>query len=414
MIKVLLNACLIVGLVFPLETLAQTQLNVSLLLFNGKQREVYYNQFAQFERENPDIVLNIKDYEAEKYKLSIPDWLEQEFHSDVMYWFSGERLNWFVKQGWIEPIDEIWQQENWVEEFSPAAQSTVSINDRLYGLPMHYYPWAIYYKPSLFKKYDIPEITDWSSFLRAGEILKQNSIAPIAVGSKNNWPFAAWFDYLNLRINGLAFHKQLMSGEASYQSEEVRAVFRYWKYLIDNDYFFKGHELFTWKEILPYLYREKAGMMLMGNFWTSQLPESMSDEFKLVRFPTIDPSIAGYEEAPTNVWFIPKNRQNHEGAVKFLTFMARADVQQNINQAIGMLSPNRSAEVGNNDFLVAGKEMLDNAQGLSQFYDRDNPQPIATEGIKLMGEFAADPEQLDQIVIKLDELAKESFKANAN
>ncbi|MDB1123535.1 ABC transporter substrate-binding protein [Vibrio algarum] len=400
----------VVALAWSLNAFAQTQVKVSLLLFNGKQREVYHSQFAQFQNENPDLRLVIQDYEAEKYKAAIPEWLARDSHSDVMYWFSGERLNWFVKQNWIQPIDDVWESSNWDKMLSVGSKSTVLINNHLYALPMHYYPWAIYYKKSLFKKYDIPVPTDWTTFLQAGELLKQNRIAPIAVGSVNNWPFAAWFDYLNLRINGIDFHKQLMSGEADYQSDEVRQVFRYWQYLIENEFFIKGHEKYTWKEVLPYLYREKAGMMLMGNFWTSQIPDNLVEEFELIRFPMIKPEMPFYEEAPTNVWFIPKNRQNHEGAVRFLTFMARQDVQEKINQAIGMLAPNRYSEVGENHFLQTGKEVLDSAAGLSQFYDRDNPQPIATRGIKLMGQFAKNPKELNSILKQFDELAQESFK----
>lgn len=395
---------------WSLDGLAETQLKVSLLLFNGKQREVYHRQFAQFQTENPDLKLVVQDYEAEKYKSTIPEWLAQESHSDVMYWFSGERLNWFVTQNWIQPIDDIWVNSGWDEVLSVGSKTTVSIDGRLYALPVHYYPWAIYYKKSLFQKYDIPPPIDWTSFLHAGERLKQNRIAPIAVGSKNNWPFAAWFDYLNLRINGIHFHKQLMTGEASYQSDEVREVFKHWQYLIDNEFFIKGHEEYTWKEILPYLYREKAGMMLMGNFWTSQLPDNMGDDFELVRFPQMKTNMPFYEEAPTNVWFIPTNRKNHDGAVRFLQFMARVDVQEEVNQALGMLAPNRYSKVGDNHFLQAGKEVLTSAAGLSQFYDRDNPQPIATKGIQLMGQFAKNPKDLDSILKQFDELGKQSFK----
>jgi multiple sugar transport system substrate-binding protein len=388
---------------------AKDDLNVSLLLFNGKQREVYRSLFNRFEQENSDIKLRVRDYDSENYKNSIPSWLAQEIHSDVMYWFSGERLNWFVKQQWIEPIDDVWERTNWDQIMTKGSKSAVTIDNRLYALPMHYYPWAIYYKKSLFQNLEIPKPVDWQSFLQAGEALKRHNIAPIAVGSKNNWPFAAWFDYLNLRLNGLEFHQALMSGKRAYQSDEVKQVFEHWSYLIDNDFFIEGHSQYTWKEVLPYLYRGKAGMMLMGNFWTSQLPDNLHDEFEMIRFPKIKSDMPYYEEAPTNVWFIPKNTQNREGAVRFLKFMARADVQEEINQAIGMLSPNRNADVGNDVFLKAGKQVLDQAHGVSQFYDRDNPQPIATEGIKLMGEFADKPQRLPTILKQFDALAKESF-----
>ena len=28
-----------------------------------------------------------------------------------MFWFGGERLNWYVKKGWVLPLDEVWQED---------------------------------------------------------------------------------------------------------------------------------------------------------------------------------------------------------------------------------------------------------------------------------------------------------------
>ena len=156
-----------------------------------------------------------------------------------MYWFSGQRLREFVDNGWVKNIDLQWQELGWNEQFTVGSQSSVTFNGHKYALPVHYYPWAIYYKKSLFKHLNIEPPRNWEQFLRACEKLLDNNITPLVLGSKYKWTLSVWFDYLNLRINGLDFHQDLMTGRASYKDSRVKSVFKHWKVLIDRGLFFK-------------------------------------------------------------------------------------------------------------------------------------------------------------------------------
>lgn len=383
---------------------AAQELRVSLLLFNGIQRTAYSEQLAHFARENPDIELVIKNIESETYKRQIDDWLAATKHSDVMYWFSGERLRWFVDQGKIRALDALWAESGWGEQFTLAAQSSVTFNDQKYGVPMHYYPWAIYYNKSLFQSLNIPVPDDWEAFIQACSELAKNGITPIVMGSEDKWALAAWFAHLNLRINGLEFYQELMAGKISYKDQRVLNVFKHWEELIRKDYFIRGHEILNWKEAVPYIYREKGGMILLGNFWTSQIPASMRDNIGIVRFPVINQELPLYEQAPTDVLIIPQNVKNLAGAEKLLQFMARPDVQKELNDAIGMIAPNTHHVETNDQLLEDSYKILENATGLAQFYDRDSPEPFATEGMLQLARFVADPDVLPDVLDKLEQL----------
>ena len=86
---------------------ARTELNFSLLVINGEQRTAYLKQVQAFEKENPSIKVNIRGIHSAEYKANIENWLKAKQYSDVMFWFSGECLNWFVSQGLVAPIDEV-------------------------------------------------------------------------------------------------------------------------------------------------------------------------------------------------------------------------------------------------------------------------------------------------------------------
>ena len=75
------------------------------------------------------------------------------------------------------------------------------------------------------RKYGIEPPETWEEFLAACETLKGTACIPITIGTKYRWTAAAWFDYLNMRVNGPEFHINLMLGKESYDDPRVKEVF---------------------------------------------------------------------------------------------------------------------------------------------------------------------------------------------
>ena len=407
----ILQLVLLVFVFFSLPVSAQDNatLNFALLTVNGEQRSAFFEQVRKFERHYPSISVNLLAIEQEQYKANFESWLKADAHSDVMFWFGGERLNWFVSQGLIEPLDSVWQRYRWAERITSSARSAAEVSGQLYGLPIHYYNWGMYYNKALFNRHGLSEPKTWEEFIAVCRKLKALGLTPITLGSKETWPVAAWFDYINLRLNGLPFHQQLMKGEISYHDHRVKAVFEHLGELVEAGYFLPEHEQTSWKSALPFLYRDLAGMFLMGNFWTSQIPEQIKSKISLFRFPQINRDLLFYEEAPTDLLVIPSNAKNRREAEIFLNFMADETVQADLNEALGMLAPQQKNKQKKDHFLEIADEILSQAEGLSQYYDRDNRQPIALKGMAQIKRFMSNPKDLPAVLEELERLRKLSF-----
>jgi len=77
----------------------------------------------------------------------------------------------------------------------------------------------------LFEKAGIKgEPKTWDEFLDACKKLNESGVAPIAVGARDSWTLAAWFDYFDLRINGYAFHAA--ANKSPFCSRRVRVLAR--------------------------------------------------------------------------------------------------------------------------------------------------------------------------------------------
>jgi multiple sugar transport system substrate-binding protein/raffinose/stachyose/melibiose transport system substrate-binding protein len=182
----------------------------------------------------------------EDFKQAIRAYLTASTPPDVMTWFAGNRARFFIDKGLIMDISDVWESEGWNETYPTGFRAVSSVDDQQYFLPTNWYWWAVYYRTDIFEEYGLEPPETWEEFLEVAETLKANGVAPIAIGTKFRWTAAAWFDYLNMRVNGPEFHINLMLGKESYDDPRVKKVFTdYWAPLIENGYFIDDPAAYT-------------------------------------------------------------------------------------------------------------------------------------------------------------------------
>tara|TARA_R110001632_G_scaffold41641_2_gene104861 strand:+ start:34384 stop:35607 length:1224 start_codon:yes stop_codon:yes gene_type:complete len=400
-------------LVGAMALTAVSMANAGTLVINSDQadpapKKAFAEIVQKFEGENPDITVKYNLYDKEGYKTAIRNWLSTS-PPDVVFWYAGNRMKAFVDRGLFEDVSDVWIKED-LKTNMPSATPAMTINDKQWGVPYTYYQWGIYYRKDIFDTLGLSEPKTWDEFLAVNAKLKANDIAPIAIGTKYLWTAAGWFDYLNMRTNGLDFHIDLMDGKIPYTDPRVRKTFEHWKVLVDNGYFLENHASYSWQEAQPFLYNGKAAMYLIGNFIAPNFPKELDGKMGFFQFPQIDPAIGMAEDAPMDTIHIPAKADNKKDARKFLEFMARADNQTLVNAALLQIPPHKKAHAPDNYFLNKGVKMLNNASGTAQFYDRDTDPSMAQEGMKGFQEFMVKPERMDAILKRLEGVRKRVFK----
>lgn len=396
-------------------TLATTMMaaQAGTLVINSDQadpapKKAFAEIVDKFTAENPDVEIKYNLYDKEGYKTAIRNWLATS-PPDLVFWYAGNRMKTFVERGMFEDVSDIWESENLHTSMS-TAEAAMTIDDKQWGVPYTYYQWGVYYRKDIFEEKGLSEPKTWDEFLSVSAKLKADKIAPIAIGTKYLWTAAGWFDYLNMRTNGLQFHIDLMDGKIAYTDERVRKTFENWKQLVEPGYFLENHASYSWQEAQPFMYNGKAAMYLIGNFITPNFPAELDGKMGFFQFPQIDASVPMAEDAPMDTIHIPSKAKNKEDARKFLKFMARADNQTLVNAALLQIPPHKDAKAVDNYFLNKGVSMLSNAAGTAQFYDRDTAPSMAKEGMKGFQEFMVKPERLDAILKRLEKIRKRTFK----
>ena len=376
-------------------------------------KEAFEYIIKKFESENPDVTVEWNLFDHEGYKQSIRNFLNTN-PPDVANWYAGNRMRPFVEAGLFEDVSDIWSEsgDGKLSTSMSHALKSMTIDDRQWGVPYTYYQWGVYYRKDIFEDMGIDVPKTFDELLEICETLKENGITPITIGTKYLWTTAGVFDYLDLRVNGYEFHMDLTNGKVPYTDPRVHAVFDAWDKLVKPGYFLENHAAYSWQEALTPMVNGDAAMYVMGNFAVALLRDAglSDDQIGFFQFPEITQGLPMAEEAPTDTVHIPSKAKNKKDAKRFLLFMARADVQEEINKILGQLPINSESAVADDKFLKAGNKMLNNAYAMAQFYDRDAPPEMASAGMKGFQEYMVKPERRDAILERLEKARARVYK----
>src|SRR5260221_5782911 len=347
---------------------------------------------------HPDMQIQHSVINHEDFKQAIRAYVVAEPAPDVLTWFGGERARFFINKGLIADISDIWKSEGFDKSFAPAFTALGTVNNKQYFLSTNYYWWALYFRPSILKANNITPPKTWDDLLGACDSLNKAGITPITIGTKQPWTAAAWFDYINMRINGPDFHISLMSLNEKYTDEKIKKTMTTMKQLFDHKCFNTDSGANLWQDAVTPLAQGKAAMYLMGGFITDTWNAIPADtkgfdknDLDFVQFPIIDPKVKIGEDAPTDGYFIAANGANIDGAKKFLAFLGSKEIVQKGVDELGRL-PVR-IDTDNSKFTDAQKKgikLIQSADYVAQFYDRDTTPPMAEVGLNAFGGFFAD------------------------
>ncbi|MBU6489399.1 MAG: extracellular solute-binding protein [Burkholderiales bacterium] len=408
-VRTLALACLTCATLAAASTALAGTLNVTVSA-RGNQRATWKNAFGQFKKANPDVDLKVSYVGEEAYKVQLSGWLATD-PPDMLSWHNGERMAYFAKRGLLEDLTSDWQKNGWNRTYA-SVKSSSTYAGKQYSLPLGTDAYGFFYRKDLFQKAGIAaEPTTWAQFLDDCRKLKAAGIAPIAVPARDAWTLAAWFDYLDLRVNGYDFHQQLMAGEIAYTDPRVRHVYDAWKTLIDDKYFIDNALSYDVDSISPLLVNGQAAMLLMGTFFSAGLPAATRNEMGYFRFPVVDASVPVAEDGPVNVLIVPAKAKNKADARRLLAFMGTAQINGELAKGWGQLpSNNEAAEPQDPISKVGFKTLSGTTGGIAQFYDRDMTKEMADEGMNAMQQFFSDPAQIDAILQRLEATRKRIYK----
>ena len=395
---------------FVATTAEAGTMTINIAFKGASQRAVWQSVIDDFKKAHPDIDVKASFVDEEAYKVQLPGWLST-VAPDVVNWHNGERMAYYARRGLFEDLSGDWKKNGWDSMYASTKESS-TYNGKQYAAPTVYYSWGLFYRKDLFQKAGIAsEPKTWDQLMDACKKLKAAGITPFAVGGRDAWTLAGWFDYLDLRINGNAFHQKLMAGEVPYTDPRVKKVYTTWKQLLDDKDFIDNSLSYDLDAAQPFLFQGKAAMMLMGTFITGGFPPNVKPNMSYFQFPIIDSNVPTAEDGPVESLHIPAKAKNKADAHTFLAFVETPEQGAKLATGLGSLSANSKSPEPEDPISKIGFQILSNTKGgIAQFYDRDMTKEMADEGMKGMQQFIADPTKIDVILAQLEQTRKRIYK----
>lgn len=300
---------------------------------------------------------------------------------DIAFWFAGERMRGLVQKRLLAPLDPEFVRTVVTKAVARAPLAGGVVDGQHYAFPVTYYPWGFFYRKSTFARLGLAPPQDWGSFLKVCEALKAASITPTAVGAQAGRPAAAWFDYLNLRSNGLEFHQKLLRGDIPFSDLRVRQVVDLWKTLLDRGFFLDKTVGTEWDSVLPFLYREQVGMVLLGVCRCQIRWQSFCRRHRFLRVSAHPgQSPRGESRATTH---------------RFLAYLATEPALNVFNDAVATISPLAQGQASTDTLFRSSKAVLDATSGLSFYFDRDARADLIQPAFDAFKGFLRPPHDVD-------------------
>jgi multiple sugar transport system substrate-binding protein len=363
---------------------------------------------AGFKTANAGISPKVNTVDHNTFQENINNYLQGR-PDDVFTWFAGYRMRFFADKGLIGDVSDVWTGLN---GFTPAFKAASTADDKKqYFVPISYYPWAVFYRKSVWQKYGYTEPKTLDEFTALCQQMQKDGLDPIAFADKDGWPAMGTFDILNLRINGYQYHVDLMAGKQPWDGAQVVKVFDTWTSLLP--YHQKDSLGRTWQEAAVSLQKKKSGMYFLGLFVAQQFSAAEQDDIDFFNFPEIDSTIgAGALDAPIDGWMMAKKPKNEDAAKAWLGYIGGAAAGGVVAKSDpGTLAANSDSDKSAYSALKKkAADIVGSATSIAQFLDRDTrPDFASTVMIPSLQSYIKNPGDIAGILKSVEAQKKSIF-----
>lgn len=245
-------------------------------------------------------------------------------------------------------------------------------SDSYLYVPITWSPWGIYYNKEIFERLGLEEPETLGELEDICDILLDSSIIPYSMVQKLKWPLTAWFDYVNIRKNGVGFHNQLLDGLIDFSDSRVYNVFFYIYNMIQSGYFYQDDE-YQWTNMIDTIEEEKTAMVLGGAFYYENASEDFKKDLGWFPFPLINRNDSYSEVVSSSGYIVNSSSDNLKAVDNFIQYALSNNGQGIIKDYTEFYPVNREALIRmKREDLNSAYDHISGADRLVPSFERNN------------------------------------------
>jgi raffinose/stachyose/melibiose transport system substrate-binding protein len=163
----------------------------------GQLKTVWQQAAAAFHKAHPNVTIQVVPIQNEAFTTKVPAALASSNPPAIYQQWGGGQEASQVPSGKLTNLSPY--VSGWIGQIGAAAQGW-QVSGKQYGVPYDLHTVGFWYRKDLFAKAGISKPPATLPELDADVTkLKAAHIVPIAVGSKDKWPDAFWWEYFAIR-----------------------------------------------------------------------------------------------------------------------------------------------------------------------------------------------------------------------
>ncbi|QHN50530.1 carbohydrate ABC transporter substrate-binding protein [Geobacillus stearothermophilus] len=249
----------------------------------------------------------------------------------------GAELNeGWVAAGKMEPLNDLYEQEGWMDKFPQALIDMVSKDGNIYSVPVNIHRGnVLWYNKKVFADNGLQPPKTFDEFFQAADKLKAKGITPLALGDKEPWAATHLFENVLLGTLGTENYQKLWTGELSFDDPKVKQAVETFKKMLG--YINEDHSSRNWQDAAQLVAEGKAAMYVMGDwakgYFVNDLKLKVNEDFGYVPTPNTD----GKFMVITDTFGLPKGVKNPDDVKKFLAVLGSVEGQDAFNPLKGSI-----------------------------------------------------------------------------
>jgi len=378
-----------------------------------KRLKYFEEVVAEFEKENPNIKIEMTCYGDEEIKDKIRVLLGSEDAPDVYFTWSGERIMQYVRSGNTMDITKYLDEDAaWKDSFNESVLGTCLKDGSYWAVPWNYSCKQVIYNKKVFEEAGITEIPKtWTEFLDVCEKIKATGKTPLAVGNQYSWVVCHFLTTLNGKmVPQETTEKNYSMEEVEYTDPGYAEALDLMKELYDKGYTNSDVNSMPWETSQAMVQEGTAGMVYeeVQNFVNYE--EKLGEDWGCFDFPEIEGAKGseGFITGGPDVFMVNSECKHPDEAIKFLKYITSKAAQEKMVYDLGFL-PTVDVELDEAKCLPETIEVINKnmeAPGISEWLDCVLNQTVSDtylEGCQTIftGEDGA------SIMAKVNEIAKE-------
>ncbi|MGW2836394.1 extracellular solute-binding protein [Streptomyces sp. NPDC001493] len=343
---------------------------------DGRGAQYWKDAAKAYQGLHPDVTIKVQSVQNEDLDGKLQNALNSNSAPGIFLQRGGGKMQAMAEAGQIQALELTDTDRANVGE---AALEGVSLDGKVYAMPLDTQPEGIYYSKDLFEKAGITSPpTTMDELEDAVAKLKAIKVAPIAVGAKDAWPAAHW--YYNFVVRECSQETMQKAAKSltfddpcwGRAGEDLAG-------LLKEEPFQKGFLTATSQQgagsSAGMIANHRAAMELMGN-WEPGVVRDLTPQKKplpdLGWFPF--PAVPGGKGDPTAImggaggYSLSENAPKE--ALSFLQFVVTKEQQEAYAKAFDTIPVNKAAQgVVTESYNISALETFNKAAYSMQFLD---------------------------------------------